>query len=219
MEYILSDKYVNVNISEDDKHNILNNIINILQKNKIQSNKLTSLLVIGHPASMKTTFIKKYFKKTHTFKKNNTIIIDSDEIKLYMPDYIKNTSIDNMNITSRYIGDKATLYKWFVKKIIKYFIKQQKYNLIIESVCAYDKYCLNIIDKLINNKYIVNLIGLHNNNLNKVKHLIDLRFKKTGRYINKKYIETTHSNNLNNINNIIKLSKDKLNKYEIVIVK
>jgi predicted ABC-type ATPase len=218
MEYKLSDLYIDVNISNDDKHKLLKTIINILEKNKTSSNILTSLLVIGHPASMKSTFIKKYFKKTKTFNHDNTIIIDADEIKLYMPDYIKNTNINNMNITSKYIGDKAVLYKWFVKKIIKYFVKQQKYNLIIESVCSYNKYCIKIIDKLLNNNYVVNLIGLHNNNLNKVKQLINRRFKKTGRYINEKYINMTHLNNLKNINTIINSRKDKINKYEIVNV-
>jgi hypothetical protein len=135
-----------------------------------------------------------------------------------MPDYIKNTTIDNKNITSKYIGDKAILYKWFNKKIIKYFIKQKYYNLIIESVCAYEKYCINIIDMLVNNKYIVNIVGLHNNNLKQVKHLANQRFKKTGRYINEKYIESTYNNNLKNINNIINLNKNRINKYEIVAI-
>ena len=168
MEYKLSDLYIDVNISNDDKYKLLKKLINILQKDKEPSTKLTSLIVIGHPASLKTTYIKKYFKKTKTFHINNTIIIDADEIKKYMPDYIKNTTIDGKNITSKYIGDKSILYKWFVKKIMKYFIKQKKYNLIIESVCSYDKYCLNIIDELYKNNYIINLIGLHNNNLNEV---------------------------------------------------
>jgi predicted ABC-type ATPase len=218
MEYKLSDLYIDVNISNDDKYKLLKKLINILQKDKETSTKLTSLMVIGHPASLKTTYIKKYFKKTKTFHIYNTIIIDADEIKKYMPDYIKNTSINGKNITSKYIGDKAILYKWFVKKIMKYFIKLKKYNLIIESVCSYDKYCLNIIDKLYKNNYIINLIGLHNNNLNEVKQLVKKRFKKTGRYINEKYIDSVHLNNLKNINNIINLNKDKINKYETVII-
>ena len=220
MAYELSDKYINVELNDNEKYLLLKKIIHDLQKNKhkITDNNINSLLVIGHPASMKTTFIKKYLKKSKTFDINNTIIIDADDIKKYMPDYIKNTTIDNKNITSKYIGDKAILYKWFNKKIIKYFIKQKQYNLIIESVCAYEKYCINIIDMLVNNKYIVNIVGLHNNNLKQVKHLANQRFKKTGRYINEKYIESTYNNNLKNINNIINLNKNRINKYEIVAI-
>ena len=220
MTYILSNKYINVELDDNEKYILLKKIIYNLQKNKhkIKSDDVKSLLVIGHPASMKTTFIKKYLKKTKTFNINNTIIIDADEIKKYMPDYIKNTNIDDKNITSKYIGDNATLYKWFNKKIINFFIKQKYYNLIIESVCSYDKYCINIIDMLIDNKYIVNIIGLHNNNLEQVKYLAKQRFKKTGRYINDKYIESSYNNNLKNINNIINLNKNRINKYEIITI-
>ena len=220
MTYILSEKYIDVKLNENEKYLLLMKIINKMKKNKIKLNddNKNSLLVIGHPASMKTTFIKKYLKKSKTFKIRNTIIIDADEIKKYMPDYIKNTTIDDENITSIHIGDNAILYKWFVKKIIKHFIKNKHYNLIIESVCAYDKYCINIIDMLIDNKYIVNVVGLHNNNLKQVKQLANQRFKKTGRYIDEKYIDTTYKNNLQNINNIINLNKNKLNEYEIVII-
>lgn len=216
--YKLTDKYINVNLSDKEKSDLLNKIISDLVKDKDKSNKLKGYLFVGHPGSFKSSYRNKLLNK-NKIKLINSIILDPDDIKLYMPDYKTNININNKRLSSKYNGEKSRLYVWFMNELIEYFIKLKEYNLIIESVCSYIKYCHKIIIKLYQNNYNIYLLGFHNNNLNKVKEYINERFIKTGRYINNNYIEKTHNNNLNIINDLINNNKNIISYYKIKIKK
>ena len=99
-----------------------------------------------------------------------------------------------------------------------YLIKSQKYNLVIESVCAYVKYCDKLIKLLHDNNFKIIIYGYHINDIDLVKKRVNDRFLKTGRYISDDYIENTHKNNLNNINKLIEKNKNILEDYEINII-
>lgn len=126
-------------------------------------------------------------------------------------------NIDYKKQVSKYINEKATLHTWFFKRIVKYFIKKAKYNLIFENVCSYLPYCSKMIKKLNRYKYTIKFYGLHMNDFEKVKEYLHKRFLETGRYIPKTYIEDTYKSNLERIYKFIEENLKYLKHYEVII--